>query len=129
MQARRNCSVFLVLARRTQKLRTVIVFCCCFGLMPVGWAFRNYLSTGHFIVSSVTAFSVLQFKAAGALASERAGKTQSNFEAAQKELESKLCADLTAGTTRPCTEQPPTSIQPLNHLARITIFAHLVGAI
>jgi len=123
------CSAFIFLVRETGKLKAIAIFCCCFSLLPFAWAVRNYLSTGYFTVSSVSAFSALQFKAAGALAAAMPGKYQMNVEAAQNSLESQLCAELTARTHRACAEESPQSMAALTQLARHTIANHPAGAL
>ncbi len=87
-------TVYLLLARRSFKLRAVLTFSLAFVILPLTWAIRNYRETGYFGVTTISGEHILLYGAAGALAINDSGDFSANLERRQAQLQIQACDDI-----------------------------------
>lgn len=85
-------AIYLGLVRR--EWRTAAAFCVAFLCLPLLWAARNDLKAGYFGVSSISGYSVIQYRAAGVLAINDPGDFYASLDRRQAELAAQTCHDL-----------------------------------
>lgn len=87
-------AIYLLLLRRSRGWVAALAFCLAFLCLPLAWAVRNELRAGYFGVSSISGYSILQYRAAGVLAINDPGDFYANLEKRQNELEAQACQEL-----------------------------------
>ncbi|MBZ5523744.1 MAG: hypothetical protein LAP21_16040 [Acidobacteriia bacterium] len=97
-------AAYILLIRRGSGLRAALSFLLAFLVLPLAWASRNYHESGYFTVASISGFSMLEYRAAGALAVNDPGDFEGNLEKRQKELEAGACEGLTNMYRRDCSK-------------------------
>lgn len=108
--------LFLAYSSARWRLRNITVFVAAAVLLPFLWGMRNYARTGRFMVSSVTAYNLLVYRAAGALAITDPGSFASNFTKRQEQLVTEECRQLGADYHDGCPQADP--IQRYDYEAR-----------
>jgi hypothetical protein len=96
-------AAYLLLTRKSHKLRAAVVFVAAFACTPMLWAARNYHGTGYFTVSSISGYSV-QFRGAGVLAINDPGDFYSNLDKRSIELAELTCRDWQSRYGRSCAQ-------------------------
>jgi hypothetical protein len=86
-------SAYLFLFRKHKRIQAIAIFMIGFICIPLLWGIRNYHQTGYFTVSSISGYSVLQYRAAGVLAINDPGDFQANAERRKTELTAQACHD------------------------------------
>lgn len=86
--------IYLLLVRHSRGWLAASAFCIAFLCLPLAWAARNDLKAGYFGVSSISGYSILQYRAAGVLAINDPGDFYANLDKRQIELEVQACQDL-----------------------------------
>jgi hypothetical protein len=104
----------------------------CFGLgfllLPLAWSARNYHQTGSFILTSISGYDLLLYKAAGAVAIEDPGDFYRNVEMRQAELQAKACADVLTRTGRGCSTLSSVEVSSLfSRWGRQVLLDHPLG--
>ena len=87
-------TIYFFLIYRNSKWRAALAFCVAFLCLPAGWAARNEVKANYFGVSSISGYSILQYRAAGVLAINDPGDFYANLEKRQVELEAQACHEL-----------------------------------
>ncbi|MGZ4875193.1 MAG: hypothetical protein ACXV5R_08490 [Candidatus Angelobacter sp.] len=87
-------AIYLLLVRRSRRWVAAFAFCVAFLCLPLAWAARNDVKAGYFGVSSISGYSILQYRAAGVLAINDPGDFYANLDKRQIELEARACQDL-----------------------------------
>jgi hypothetical protein len=87
-------AIYLVLVRRNRGWLAAFAFSAAFLCLPLAWAARNEIKAGYFGVSSISGYSILQYRAAGVLAINDPGDFYINLDKRQIELEAQACQDL-----------------------------------
>jgi 4-amino-4-deoxy-L-arabinose transferase-like glycosyltransferase len=98
--------VYLFLVRKSHRLRATLSFVLAFSCLPLLWASRNYSRTGSFVVSPISAWDILAYRAAGVLAINDPGDFKENLEKRRVELVSEVCSQMPPAYASPCL--PPT---------------------
>jgi hypothetical protein len=123
-------ALYLVMVRRTVRVRTALVFTLSFLVLPLGWAFRNYLHAGLFSVSSISNYNLLYYRAAGVLAREQPGDVTQNLFQEQDKLRSQVCSELAASDPESCAKIPAATKAPYeSRLAKQILVAHRKGLV
>lgn len=87
-------AIYLLVVRRSRGWLAAFAFSAAFLCLPLAWAARNEVRTGYFGVSSISGYSILQYRAAGVLAINDPGDFYGNLDKRQIELEAQACQDL-----------------------------------
>ena len=87
-------AIYLLLVRRSRGWLAAFAFSAAFLCLPLAWATRNEVRTGYFGVSSISGYSMLQYRAAGVLAVNDPGDFYANLDKRQIELEAEACQEL-----------------------------------
>ncbi|HSK43396.1 MAG TPA: phospholipid carrier-dependent glycosyltransferase [Candidatus Binatia bacterium] len=87
-------AIYLLAVRRSQGWLAAFAFSAAFLCLPLAWAARNEIKAGYFGVSSISGYSILQYRAAGVLAINDPGDFYVNLEKRQSELEGQACQEL-----------------------------------
>jgi len=86
--------IYLVLVHKSRKWSAALAFCIAFICLPLAWAARNEVRANYFGVSSISGYSMLQYRAAGVLAINDRGDFYANLDKRQVELEAQACQEL-----------------------------------
>ncbi|MCU1255458.1 MAG: hypothetical protein JWM83_1757 [Candidatus Angelobacter sp.] len=87
-------AIYLFVVRRNRSWAAALTLCVAFLCLPLAWAARNEIKAGYFGVSSISGYSVLQYRAAGVLAINDPGDFYANLNKRQIELEAQACQEL-----------------------------------
>ena len=125
--------VFLVLVRKRFKATAVCSFALSFAIFPLLWTVRNYHEAGYPGLSTLPAWDMLGFRAAGVLAIDDPGDFQANLERRQQQLQKQVCDQLQAvdaSECRPLIEEQrliPVKSQYYMRLGRSIVEQHPVA--
>jgi hypothetical protein len=86
--------IYLLLVQRSRRWSAALAFCLAFLCLPLAWAARNEVKANYFGVSSISGYSMLQYRAAGVLAINDPGDFYANLDKRQVELEAQACQEL-----------------------------------
>src|SRR5882724_8977671 len=87
-------AIYLLLVRRSRGWLAAFAFSAAFLCLPLAWAARNEIRAGYFGISSISGYSILQYRAAGVLAINDPGDFYANLDKRQIELEAQACQEL-----------------------------------
>jgi hypothetical protein len=96
--------VYLVLVSPQFRLRAALLLMTGFLCFPTGWALRNHQAVGRYTISTISGFSALQYRAAGALAVDQPGDFRKNFQSSQEQLEARACQEMQRLYARDCSQ-------------------------
>jgi len=99
--------VFIVFRSRTTATRRLGTAGVIVGLslaLLAPWVIRNYLETGHSILSSVAGINMLEYRAAGVLAAADSGDFEANRVRHRDALLRQACAEVERSLGRPCEQ-------------------------
>ena len=97
-------AAYLLLIRKSHRLLAAVAFSAAFICIPMLWAARNYHQTGYFTVSSISGYSMIEYRAAGVLAINDPGDFYANLEKRMDELIDSACRDWQDRHGRSCEE-------------------------
>jgi hypothetical protein len=97
-------TAYLLLVRRSSRLRAAFGFLLASSFVPLMWAARNYYEADNFTVSSISGIEMLSFRAAGALAIDDPGDFYANLDKRDAQLKTLACEDLKRIQGRECSE-------------------------
>jgi 4-amino-4-deoxy-L-arabinose transferase-like glycosyltransferase len=97
-------AAYLLLVRQKYRLAAATIFVLSFAAIPLAWAARNLHRTGYLTVSSISGFSMLEYRAAGVLAINDSGDFYSNREKRMYELMEDACRNWQQMHRRDCSE-------------------------
>jgi len=80
-------AIYLLAVRRSRGWLAAFAFSVAFLCLPLAWAARNEIRAGYFGISSISGYSILQYRAAGVLAINDPGDFYANLDKRQIELE------------------------------------------
>ncbi|HSP32833.1 MAG TPA: hypothetical protein VLU46_00795 [Thermoanaerobaculia bacterium] len=124
------CVVMLWLVFVRVRPRAVVMFVIAALVLPLGWAARNQIETGHFTVSPVGAVNLLMQRAAGALAMEDGGDFDAAHEKRMAELQKIVDARIKEGEEEDPDDVNSADVAPYyTALARPIIVEHWRGTI
>jgi 4-amino-4-deoxy-L-arabinose transferase-like glycosyltransferase len=99
-------SIYLCLVLRRKALRPTLVFTASFLLFPLAWSTRNYLESEYFGISTIGAYNLLAYRAAGALAVGQPGDYLTNALNARVVLLKQACEGIERTYRRDCSQVP-----------------------
>lgn len=125
--------VYLGLTRKCFRFSSALSFGLAFALLPLLWSARNYRETGYFTLSTIPAWNMLGYRAAGVLAIDDPGDFVANFDVRHRQLQEEVCnltKDIDEGECRPLIEeqrQIPLKSQYYMRLGRTIVEEHPVA--
>ena len=123
-------AAYFLLVHRQFRVRAALIFVLSFLSLPLAWSVRNGRETGSFTVSSISGFSLLQYRAAGVLALKDHGDFELDRAKHAKELELQACEEFQRERGRDCSQASvPEKSQYFSRLARRFLLHHKLGLI
>jgi hypothetical protein len=118
-------ALYLLIARRSFRLRAALSFSLAFAILPLSWAIRNYRETGYFTVTAISGEHLLLYGAAGALAVNDSGDFSENLERRQTQLQIQACDEIRSLSGTDCSQLTiPRRAEYYSALGRTIISAH-----
>lgn len=96
--------------------------------LPIGWVGRNYVETHHAMLSSVASLNMLEYRAAGVLATHDTGDFEANRVRHREELLAAACGQIEHSLGRPCSDVSMADRAPTySNIARTIITHDIAG--
>jgi 4-amino-4-deoxy-L-arabinose transferase-like glycosyltransferase len=101
-------TLYLLLGIKRIQVRPALLFLTAFSCLPLAWMVRNYVEIGYFSVSSIPAWNMIGYRAAGVLALDDPGDFYTNLGIRQTQLLRQLGENEDGSPATP--SMPPKSV-------------------